>query len=370
MKRPDTPNVRSRKNPSGERVYFVDYFDFEKNKRVREVVGPRKAEADRRAAEIYQQRKDEYLGVAVPTVNDITLGELIDAFFRSKEGRVAPSTIKRYRIHAAHLVAFVDKNFPKVKNIRAIRKIYIEELFDALRLQAMEPKTLNAQLQFVKAIFIFAEHEGYLAESPAKRIKPFRETKQSQAVPFWSKAEVSAILAEVKHGWRDAYEFLYHTGLRKGELANLTWDDVDLEHDPPSIAIQAKDDWTTKTLKRRIVPLNSRAAEIIKRQTRSKKHIYVFKAPEGGQIHPDKIYRELKRALTVLNLEGDVHQWRHTFASHLVMSGVDIATVSKLLGHHSIEMTMKYSHLAPDHLQAAVNQLVATIKDESETSTD
>jgi hypothetical protein len=57
MKRPDTPNVRSRKNPSGERVYFVDYFDFEKNKRVREVVGPRKAEADRRAAEIYQQRK-------------------------------------------------------------------------------------------------------------------------------------------------------------------------------------------------------------------------------------------------------------------------------------------------------------------------
>jgi len=118
-----------------------------------------------------------------------------------------------------------------------------------------------------------------------------------------------------------------------------------------------------KTLKRRIVPLNSRAVEIIRRQSHSKKHNYVFKAPEGGQIHPDKIYRELKRALQVLNLDGDVHQWRHTFASHLVMSGVDIATVSKLLGHHSIEMTMKYSHLAPDHLQAAVNQLTTTFKE-------
>ncbi|MBL0061245.1 MAG: site-specific integrase [bacterium] len=143
---------------------------------------------------------------------------------------------------------------------------------------------------------------------------------------------------------------MYHTGLRKGELSNLTWDDVDLDHDPPSIAIQAKDDWTTKTLKRRIVPLNTRAAEIIKRQARSKKHNYVFKAPEGGQIHPDKIYRELKRALAVLNLEGDVHQWRHTFASHLVMSGVDIATVSKLLGHHSIEKSHEIPPLAPGPL--------------------
>lgn len=94
---------------------------------------------------------------------------------------------------------------------------------------------------------------------------------------------------------------------------------------------------------------------------KSERHNYVFKAPEGGQIHPDKIYRELKRALAKVGLDGDVHKWRHTFASHLVMNGVDIATVSRLLGHHSIEMTMKYSHLAPDHLQTAVNQLVDTI---------
>lgn len=54
------------------------------------------------------------------------------------------------------------------------------------------------------------------------------------------------------------------------------------------------------------------------------------------------------------------HDLRHTFASHLVMAGVDITTVSKLLGHKSLTMTLRYSYLAPNHLQNAVNMLNIT----------
>lgn len=78
----------------------------------------------------------------------------------------------------------------------------------------------------------------------------------------------------------------------------------------------------------------------------------------GGKIHRDKIYRCLQSALKKIGLQGNVHKFRHTFASHLVMKGVGIETVSKLLGHSSIEMTMKYAHLAPDHLRKAVDLLI------------
>lgn len=54
------------------------------------------------------------------------------------------------------------------------------------------------------------------------------------------------------------------------------------------------------------------------------------------------------------------HDLRHTFASHCVMAGIDITTVSKLLGHKSLTMTLRYSHLAPDHLQNAVSMLNLT----------
>ena len=52
-----------------------------------------------------------------------------------------------------------------------------------------------------------------------------------------------------------------------------------------------------------------------------------------------------------------LHTLRHTFASHLVMSGVDLPTVKKLMGHSDIQTTMIYAHLAPDHLQEAVDRL-------------
>ena len=85
------------------------------------------------------------------------------------------------------------------------------------------------------------------------------------------------------------------------------------------------------------------------------KTISVGKEPEIKRI-PNYTLRELAEKYVIKGINDfHFHDLRHTFASHLVMAGVDITTVSRLLGHKSLTMTLRYSHLAPAHMQKAVN---------------
>ncbi len=83
---------------------------------------------------------------------------------------------------------------------------------------------------------------------------------------------------------------------------------------------------------------------------------YVFPGKTGNGLV--EIRRPFKRALQEARIEGFVfHDLRHTFASHLVMAGVDLVTVREFLGHKRMEMTLRYAHLVPDHKRAAINRL-------------
>ena len=86
---------------------------------------------------------------------------------------------------------------------------------------------------------------------------------------------------------------------------------------------------------------------------------YVFTGEDGKRIFKNRLLRRVKTLAKKLKL-GDnigVHTLRHTFASHLVMKGVDLATIKQLLGHSDIETTMIYSHLTDDHVDRAVEKL-------------
>ena len=356
MRKPKLPNIRERINPSGQKVYMLDYFDIIENKRKRPIIGSRKQLAQLKANQIYNEMMERYVGIPDKGKKEITLTELFIAFFNSKANRISKGTLKRYKIYETHFTRFFIIYFSKVNHIHQIKKEYIELHLQKLFEENKAPKTVNGHLTFVKALFNFGVEEKYIIESPAQRIRPF-PLPNSRKVEYWTKEEITAILNASSHHWRDHFEFLVNTGLRKGELMNLTWDDVDLNNNPPRITIQAKKDWQPKTNTLRPVPLNETAVNIISRLSKSDFHNYVFKGVEGGKVHKDRIYNAIQRILNGLGLQGNLHKLRHTFASHLVMSGVGLETVSKLLGHSSIEMTMKYAHLAPDHLYKAVQQL-------------
>ncbi len=107
-----------------------------------------------------------------------------------------------------------------------------------------------------------------------------------------------------------------------------------------------------------MVPINDRIIEVLEEQKKVSKSRYVFYQENGEKLNKNKIRRTFERAMREAGIDStDFKILRHTYASHLVMKGVDIRTVQRLLGHHSIKMTEKYSHLAPDHLQSVANYL-------------
>jgi hypothetical protein len=100
-------------------VYFIDYWDEDRHKRIREVVGSRKADAEKRAAQIYDDLMSQYLGEPSRKITDLSLRELVEAFFRSKEGRVAAGTVRRYRYHAKDLMSFIAVRAASITATRA-----------------------------------------------------------------------------------------------------------------------------------------------------------------------------------------------------------------------------------------------------------
>lgn len=143
-----------------------------------------------------------------------------------------------------------------------------------------------------------------------------------------------------------------NTGMRRGEILSLEWKDVDFSLQ--QILVRGS---KAKSGHRRYIPMNAVAVDTMKawfRQRPSKQYVFVGRN--------DKPLTEIKRSWeTVVEMAGLVdfhfHDLRHHFASKLVMKGVDLNTVRELLGHADLSMTIRYSHLAPEHKAAAVNLL-------------
>jgi len=145
-----------------------------------------------------------------------------------------------------------------------------------------------------------------------------------------------------------------NTGLRRGEVLTLEWDQVHLGENP-RVTIKAG---YAKTNTTRHVPLNSEAVAVMKKwKEQGSGEGWVFPNPVTDN-RIDKLkssWPNLMGAAQIVNFR--FHDLRHDFASRLVMAGVDLYRVRDLLGHSSIEMTERYSHLAPKALAEAVEKL-------------
>lgn len=228
------------------------------------------------------------------------------------------------------------------------------DLWKAERRQAVRSNTVVKEFRTLHAVFRrgIAWKSGIVENPCDEATQP--KGKDSRA-PVWYTVEQVALLAQrPTHGahWR----FMANTGLRRSEALLLPVECVELARGVVRIESREEDEddegeelegGRTKSGKWREVPLNPVARAAFHECMRDRKgQQFVF-----PKICPPSLSRAFVNDAERCGLKGSLHCLRHTYTAHLVMKGVPLRTVKDLLGHASFTTTLKYAHLAPDHLR-------------------
>ncbi len=223
-----------------------------------------------------------------------------------------------------------------------------------------KPATLNRYRALLSKIYSLAMRNGKVTKNPARLVRLRKEN--NGRVRFLREDEETAlreVLREKLPEEEAEFDLALHTGMRRGKQYRLRWCDVDLRLGLITIP-------RSKHGERRYIPINSAARAALEALwQRRDESGYVC---PGSQEDRGRDWRRWFEDAVKEAKVGDFH-WhdlRHTFASRLVMAGVDLRTVQELMGHKTIAMTVRYSHLTPAHQREAVERL--TVRPTSTTT--
>jgi len=260
-----------------------------------------------------------------------------------------PLTVKKVHSVLARLNPFFGS-----KKLNEITAWDMERYKKERREAGRQPSTINVELTILKMILNRAVTWKKLAEHPGKEVKTLQGVHGRTR--FLSEEEEAAILAVCSSALRRAVEVGLLTGFRRQELVNLRPQDIDLARGTVTVAA-----CYAKNGESRTNPMGERLKAILQEALSVKGDAPTVLVTEYGKPWTTEgLTNQFQRASCHAGLERlGPHVLRHTYASRLVMAGVDIRTVQELLGHKDIKQTMRYAHLSPSHKRAAVEALEA-----------
>jgi integrase len=241
------------------------------------------------------------------------------------------------------------------KSFKDISTFDLEILKKTILDAGKSPRTVEYCLTTLGQIFRHAERFGYhVGEIPTTRIK--KPKFDNKRVRFLSLEEAHLLLNQLKGMSSQVHDMALvslHCGLRAGEIFSLTWGAVDLEHSLITLL-------DTKSVRTRTLSMTDDVRTMLIKKGPGKNNDLVFPAKNGKRIV--NMSQTFPRAVKEVGLNDGVsdrrqrvtfHTLRHTFASWLVMEGISLYEVKELLGHASLTMTERYSHLLPDRNRKA-----------------
>lgn len=322
-----------------DKNWYIDYYVDRRRKR--EKIGPNKELAEK----VLMKRKVE---VAEGKFLDIKREERIrfEDFVEEYLEVYLKNNSRSWKKSALHNLKRL-KLFFGGKYLHEITPLMVEK-FKAERIKEVSPATANRGLSCLRSILNRASAWGkFKDKNPVSSVKFFREN--NGRLRFLEKEDIVKLLENCNDYLRPIVVVALNTGMRRGEIFNLKWHDIDFKR---NIIYLLK----TKGGEKREVPMNETVEDTLIKVRKHPESPYVFHGEDG------KPFYNLRKSFFTACKKSDIinfrfHDLRHTFASQLVMSGVDLNTVRELLGHKSLEMTLRYSHLSQDHKKRAVDVL-------------
>lgn len=314
------------------------------------------------------------LGSSVKIDGKTTFCDLANKFLKWSEWQRA---YKNKQTHIKYLIKAFDRL--KLRDFTTLRvDFYYRGIIDSGRAVS----TANRYLQTLKAMFTKAVDWELVEEDVLKRVRRVKLLPENnRRLRFLSRVEGQALINACEPHLKPIVITALNTGMRREEILSLEWEKhVDLKHG--FILLDR-----TKNGERREVPINQVLKGVFQGLVRHINTPYVFTDNAGkrfrdlkrsfssacrkaewekcsacsferlksGEENPGNCHQCGKEMFRVVGINDfRFHDLRHTFASWLVMAGVDLTTVSRLLGHKSLTMTLRYSHLAPSHMIKAV----------------
>ena len=292
-----------------------------------------------------------------------TVGTWMDEWFENvAKIKVRPSSHQTYKGYIDNHIKPNIGDIPLEKlTTMDLQKLYrklltrgrVERIEAENQPSGLSAKTVRNINQVISSAMDLAVAQKIITTNPTKACElPKVEHREMQTIP---EEQLQAFLNEARAtGVYEMYYIELATGLRRGELLGLKWQDIDWKNGVIKVKRQiARVDGKIveaplKTKNSyRTVTISPQAIEVLREQKRKTNDQYVFPSPNGGPISPDSVNNMLKRVLERAGIpKVRFHDLRHTFATIALQNGVDIKTVSGMLGHFSAGFTLDtYAHV-------------------------
>ena len=353
-------NLRKRKDGRWEGRYTAGR-DPETGKAIyKSVLGKTQAEAKAKLKQAIEEAK----GLDAAKVGRYTIGQWMDVWFEHyAKVKVRPSSHQTYR---GYIDNHIKPNIGKIPLEKLtsleLQKFYkkllekgrVDRLESRNQAKGLSPKTVWNIHQIISSAMKLAQEQKLIASNPAEGCAlPRMGHQEMKTLPV---EQLHSFLREAKDsGVFELYYLELATGLRRGELLGLKWEDIDLERGDLRVRRQiarinvevVEAPLKTKNAYRTLPLAEDTVSILLEQKKKVAGSPWVFPSSTGGPISPDSVLHMLHRVLKRAGLPRiRFHDLRHTFATLALQNGVDVKTVSGMLGHFSAGFTLDtYAHV-------------------------